>query len=93
MVGHAQSCQSMVGSMVVEGVFARFSALRVVLIEAGFAWLLPLAWRLDRNWLRLRGETPHLRRLPGEYIREHIWLTTQPLEGPKPALHLRDTIE
>ena len=50
MIGHSQSCQSLVGSMVLEGVFAHVPDLRVVLIEAGFAWLPPLAWRLDRAW-------------------------------------------
>jgi predicted TIM-barrel fold metal-dependent hydrolase len=93
MVGHSQSCQSMVSSMVLEGIFARFPDLRVVLIEAGFGWLPPLAWRLDRTWLRLRAETPHLTRLPSEYIRDHIWLTTQPMEEPDPAEHLRHTME
>ena len=93
MVGHSQSCQSMVSSMVVEGIFERWPALRVVLIEAGFAWMASLAWRLDRNWRRLRAETPHLKRLPSEYIQNHIWLTTQPMEEPDPPEHLRDVIE
>jgi predicted TIM-barrel fold metal-dependent hydrolase len=92
MIGHSQSCQSMVASMVLEGVFERFPSLRIVLIEAGFAWLPSLAWRLDRNWSRLRSETPHLKRLPSEYIRDHIWLTTQPMEEPDPSAHLRDSI-
>ncbi|HET6308777.1 MAG TPA: amidohydrolase family protein [Rhodopila sp.] len=93
MVGHSQSCQSMLASMVVEGIFARFPQLRIVLIEAGFAWLPALAWRLDRICSRLRTESPHLKRLPSEYIRDHIWLTTQPMEEPESAAHLRDTIE
>src|SRR6185295_11234891 len=37
MVGHAQSCQSMLTSMVIEGIFERFPTLKVVLTEAGFA--------------------------------------------------------
>ncbi len=32
MIGHSQSCQSMLSSMVLEGVFAHVPALRVVLI-------------------------------------------------------------
>jgi len=62
------------------------------LIEAGFAWLPSLAWRLDRLWRRLRVETPHLKRLPSEYIRNHVWLTTQPMEEPQQREHVLDAI-
>jgi hypothetical protein len=93
MTGHAQNTQSVLTSLVAEGVFERFPKLRVVLIEAGFAWVPTLAWRLDRNWKRLKEETPHLKRLPSEYIKEHVWLTTQPMEEPEPRDRLLDTIE
>ena len=93
MVGHAQSCQTMLTSMVFEGVFERFPKLRIVLIEAGFAWLPPLCWRLDRLWARMRMEVPHLKRPPSEYIREHVWLTTQPMEEPNPRARVLDSID
>ncbi len=93
MTGHAQCAQSQVASMVIEGVFEALPTLRVVMVEAGFAWLPSLAWRLDRTWARLRSETPHLSRPPSEYIRDHIWLTTQPMEEPEPREHLQDVIE
>jgi hypothetical protein len=93
MVGHAQSMQSFLTSMVIEGVFERTPALRLVLIEAGFAWLPSLAWRLDKLWHRLRVETPHLKRLPSEYIRESVWLTTQPMEEPANRAHALDAID
>jgi predicted TIM-barrel fold metal-dependent hydrolase len=93
MVGHAQSCQSMLTSMVFEGIFERFATLRIVLIEAGFGWLPSLCWRLDRLWQRLRAETPHLKRRPSEYIRDHVWLTTQPMEEPEPKTRALDAID
>jgi predicted TIM-barrel fold metal-dependent hydrolase len=93
MVGHAQSSQSMLTSLVIEGVFERFPTLKIVLIEAGFGWLPSLCWRLDKLFLRMRAELPHLRRLPSEYIREHVWLTTQPMEEPAVRAHAMDTID
>ncbi len=93
MVGHAQTCQAQLTSLIVEGVFERLPKLRFVLIEGGFAWLPSLAWRLDKVWKTLRSETPHLRRSPSEYIHEQVWLTTQPMEEPEPREHLLDTIE
>ena len=92
MIGHAQSCQAQLTSLVVEGVFARLPALRLVLIEGGFGWVPALGWRLDRAWRRLRSETPHLDRLPSDYIRAQVWFTTQPMEEPEPRAHLLDTI-
>ena len=93
MVGHAQSCQAFVASMVIEGVFARLPNLKLVMIEGGFAWLPPLAWRLDKLWHRLKVETPHLTRLPSEYIRDQLWLTTQPMEEPTHRPHVLDAID
>jgi uncharacterized protein len=93
VVGHAQCCQSGLVSLVVEGAFARIPGLRVILVESGFAWLPSLAWRLDRVWRRLRDETPHLARLPSEYIRDHVWLTTQPMEEPEQREQLIDIID
>ena len=93
MTGHAASCQSLVNSMVVEGVFERFPKLKLVLTESGFAWVPSLAWRLDKIWKRLKTETPHLQRLPSEYIKQHIWFTTQPMDEPEKRKYLSDIIE
>jgi hypothetical protein len=80
--GMATAFQDQLTSLVLEGVFERFPRLRVVLMEGGLAWLAPLMWRLDRTWLRHRAELHHVTRSPSELIREHVWLTTQPMEEP-----------
>ena len=89
----AQAFQSQVISLVCEGVFERFPGLRVVIMEGGFAWVPSLMWRLDKHWKRLREEVPFLKRPPSEYIREHMWLTTQPMEEPANPKHLLQVIE
>ncbi len=81
-VGMPQTFQAQVASLVFEGVFERFPELQVVLIEGGFAWLPSLMWRMDRLWERQREEVPHVRQPPSSYVREHFWLTTQPMEEP-----------
>ena len=45
---------------------------------------------IDRMLLqaRLRIETPHVKRPPSEYVREHVWFTTQPIEEPDHPQHL-----
>jgi predicted TIM-barrel fold metal-dependent hydrolase len=80
-------------SLVCEGVFERFPGLRIALIEGGFAWVPPLMWRLDRSWKKLREEVPHLKRLPSEYVREHVRISTQPMEEPEKPGQLAEVIE
>ena len=79
MVGHSQCQQTALASIVLEGVFERHPKLKMIMIEAGFGWAPSLAWRLDKTFERLHSEVPDLRRKPSEYIRDHIWWTTQPM--------------
>ncbi|MDQ2801673.1 MAG: amidohydrolase [Pseudomonadota bacterium] len=92
MVGHAQASAAVVTSLVLEGVFERWPTLKVVMIEGGFAWAAALAWRLDRQWAKLKGEVPEVKRRPSEYMR-NVWFTTQPVEEPEPRQHLAEAIE
>jgi uncharacterized protein len=89
---NVHSFQAQIASLVLEGVFEHHPSLRMVMIEGGFAWLPMLAWRLDKAWERMRDEVPECRRPPSEYIKEHIWFTTQPMEEPEKPEHLRDTL-
>ena len=66
--------------------------MQVALIEGGFAWVPALSWRLDKHWKRLKDEVPHLKRLPSEYIHEHFWFTTQPIDEPDRPQDLFDVM-
>jgi predicted TIM-barrel fold metal-dependent hydrolase len=91
--GMAMAFQAQLVSLVFEGVFERFPGLRVVCIEGGVAWLPPLAWRMDRLFDELRDEVPELSQRPSDYLREHVWLTTQPVEEPDRPEHLLQVFE
>jgi uncharacterized protein len=81
-VGPAQAMQANIISMVVEGVFDRFPGLKVISVENGFAWAASMMWRLDNTYHLLKSEVPHLKRLPSDYVREHCYFSTQPMEEP-----------
>ena len=46
----------------------------------GFVWCNLVPQRLDDQYLMRPSEAPMLKRLPSEYMREHCWHTTQPME-------------
>jgi hypothetical protein len=85
--------QNTLMSVVFEGVFERFPKLRMVMIEGGFAWAPALCARMDKHWQHMRGEVPHLKRPPSEYVREHVWFTTQPMEEPEKPEHMADIVD
>jgi predicted TIM-barrel fold metal-dependent hydrolase len=89
----SQVAQTHVITLVTEGVFERFPTIRFVLTESGFAWMPHLMWRMDNNWKALRRDVPWLKRLPSEYLLEHLRVTTQPLYEPADRRHLGMLLE
>ena len=82
-----------VASAIVNGVFEKWPTMKMVVVECGVAWLPSILWRMDANYKALRKETPWLKRLPSEYARDHIRMSTQPLEQPKNIEHLWSALE
>lgn len=74
-----QHHMSQVVSLVFHGVFERHPDLRMVFIEGGWTWLPHLLGRMDDNFRSMRAETPWLKRMPSEYVRDHMRFTTQPM--------------
>jgi len=91
--GYGVIMQTLLTSLVCEGTFAEIPDLKIALVEGGALWLAALKWRLDDAWRQLRDEMPELDRLPSEYIREHVWLDTQPMEEPDNPKHFLQVLE
>jgi predicted TIM-barrel fold metal-dependent hydrolase len=89
-VGFPLRNYTVASSLIFEGVFDRFPGLKVALIEQSWAWAVPFSWRLDAAWKMLREEVPDLKRKPSEYLRDHFWFATQPMEEPE---HLEDYLK
>lgn len=81
-VNQASAMQSQLGSLLAEGVFAKFPNLTVVLMESGVTWLPAYLWRFSKFWKGLRSEIPWVADPPMSIIRERVRLTLQPFDGP-----------
>lgn len=92
-VSYAQGFSGALNSMVTEGVFVKFPALKVVLIESGVTWLPASLWRLDKTWRGVRAETPWLEEQPTHTIRRNVRLTLQPFDAPPTRDQLQKFLE
>ncbi|HYN96771.1 MAG TPA: amidohydrolase family protein [Pilimelia sp.] len=88
-----QAWQSQLISLVVGGVFNKVPDLRIAMIESSWTWLPHLMWRFDHNYRSLRREVPWVKRLPSEYIRDHVKFTTQPMEVADNPAHMYQMFE
>lgn len=80
-------------SYIFEGTFEKFPGLRVVNIEAGFAWMPWYLWRMDADWKSLRYQVPWVKKPPSEYVKKHVRVNTQPIDEPENERDLETIIE
>jgi hypothetical protein len=76
----AQALMTHVVSFVAHGVFERYPTLRVLAIGGAMSWLPGFLWRFDADYKGMHRETPWVKRMPHEYVREHVRVTTYPLD-------------
>jgi predicted TIM-barrel fold metal-dependent hydrolase len=79
-------------SLIANGLFDRLEGLKVALLETGVAWVPWFMWRLDQQYRELRLDTPWIKRLPSEHMRDSVRISTQPL-GDIKASHFKQLIE
>jgi predicted TIM-barrel fold metal-dependent hydrolase len=80
-------------SLICQGTFDRIPGLRFAFLEGGCGWMLPLLWRLENHWDAMRGDLPHAKRRPWDYVRESVRWATQPIEEPLDRRHLALALE
>jgi uncharacterized protein len=92
-LAEAQAFQAQILSLIYEGVFVKFPALKVVLMESGVSWLPAFMWRANKTWRGVRVEVPWIDREPAAIMRDHIRLTMQPFDAPPDAAGVADIID
>lgn len=80
VVAESGAFESTLLSLLAEGVFEECPKLTVVLAESGVGWLPAFLWRANKTWRGVRAEVPWMKRQPSEIVRQHVRLTTQPLD-------------
>ena len=78
------AAQNQLASIICNGTFERFPELKIVLLETGVTWLPWFFWRIDQQYRELRSEIPWVKRLPSDWMRENVRLSTQPMGDVTP---------
>jgi uncharacterized protein len=71
-------------SIVVNGVFERYPALRLYASGAGITWLDAMFLRVDTLWRSLRSDFPWVKEAPSEYLRRGLRVGTYGIEAGAP---------
>jgi predicted TIM-barrel fold metal-dependent hydrolase len=80
-------------SFIVHGVFDKYPNLRIHCNETSVGWIPWMLWALDDNYRLLKHESPSMRKLPSDYLREHIKFSTQPFDAGTNSSALIEVLE
>jgi predicted TIM-barrel fold metal-dependent hydrolase len=79
--------------LIASGVFDAVPDLRVVSVELGAAWASSLVWSMDAIWDQFPLSAPALERHPSDYLHDHFWFTSQPIEEPRDPADLERLLQ
>jgi predicted TIM-barrel fold metal-dependent hydrolase len=88
-----QSAATHLASFITHGVFDRYPDFRLVLLESGISWIPGVLARLDNDFKAGRREVPWCQKLPSEYFREHVLVSTQPIDVESPEDPVFESIQ
>jgi uncharacterized protein len=76
----AQALNVHLASLIMQATFEVFPDLKVVVLGGGATWIPPWLWRLNYAAQINSRDVPWLKKLPTDYFREHIRVSTYELE-------------
>ena len=100
----AGNCMAHLAAMIVQGMFDKYPKQKVIFQEGGYWWLPDFMLRLDDFYMSSAGDIAlverklaagerGLRRVPSEYVLEHVRFSTQPITMPKNRKHFAWMLE
>lgn len=80
-------------SFMVNGIFDALPGFRVVFADGGYDMCAPFIWRLDKDYRPMRGDMPWMKKLPSNYIKDHVRFVAHTMEGPEDPATLDEWLD
>jgi uncharacterized protein len=100
----AGNCMAHLAAMIVQGMFDKYPSQKVIFQEGGYWWLPDFMLRLDDFYMSSGGDIAlterklaagerWLKKLPSQYVLDHVRFSTQPITIPKNRKHFAWLLE